>query len=62
MARGTRSTAAQQQQPRKRKRTSSAGPHSATKLQKTDDGNDDTEGAAFLSEADAQKILDILEL
>lgn len=62
MARATRSSTAQHlPAQKKRKRTSSLGPTSATKLQKTDDPTDDDQ-PTFLAPADATKILDVLEL
>ena len=48
---------------RKRKRASSTSATAAAKVQKTeDDGDDTTAPLPFLSEHDAQKILNVLEL
>lgn len=66
MARATRSTTATHQPhppQRKRKRASSPSATAAAKVQKTeDDGDDTTDPLPFLSEHDAQKILNVLEL
>lgn len=66
MARATRSTTATNQPhppQRKRKRASSPSAPATAKLQKTDDdGDDSTDPLPFLSEHDAQKILNVLEL
>ncbi|KAJ2913041.1 hypothetical protein MD484_g7371, partial [Candolleomyces efflorescens] len=66
MARATRSTTATHQphqSQRKRKRASSPSATAAAKVQKTDDdGDEPTDPLPFLSEHDAQKILNVLEL